>query len=177
MPDTPETTSEPTRLTRIRATVRARTNLLLLAAAAVLIFGLAWPYHPDGPIIIGYVAFMVRTFIFHGGLIILTLGVLGLLAGSRLAPLLALPMLIICFWSEVSLGPAPTSQPTTRVMSINLLGPNRAHDRVIQRIRDEDPDILVLQEYRGHWHDALKPSLASSHPYADVHPRADAFGA
>ncbi len=47
---------------------------------------------------------------------------------------------------------------TIKVLHLNVLGPNRAFDKVIEQIKVEDPDILSLAEYNKTWEKAMQAS-------------------
>jgi endonuclease/exonuclease/phosphatase (EEP) superfamily protein YafD len=62
-------------------------------------------------------------------------------------------------------------------MTANLLMINRHTKEMIGEIRDADPDILFLQEYAPHWHEALSEALGANYPYTCGVQREDSFGA
>ncbi|MEM7229526.1 MAG: endonuclease/exonuclease/phosphatase family protein [Planctomycetota bacterium] len=66
-------------------------------------------------------------------------------------------------------------EQVVRVFLSNVLGWNHETQAMLEQIRDEDPDIIVIQEYRNHWEDALA-TLADRWPYAHGRLRSDAFG-
>lgn len=65
--------------------------------------------------------------------------------------------------------------PPLRVLLANVLTRNRAHERLLAFVREEDPDIVGLLEVDRHWIAALEP-LRASHPYRIEHPRSNNFG-
>jgi len=62
-----------------------------------------------------------------------------------------------------------------RVLSINVHTSNRAHGKVIDFIRQEDADAVLLLEIDRKWEEALSP-LKDSYPFSIVEPRSDNFG-
>lgn len=74
---------------------------------------------------------------------------------------------------ELQLAPEGTDQ--VRVLSANVLMDNDRHDLVLDRIRQFDPDILLLMETDQTWLDAMEPALAE---YDTVirHPQDNYYG-
>jgi endonuclease/exonuclease/phosphatase (EEP) superfamily protein YafD len=64
---------------------------------------------------------------------------------------------------------------TQRVLLINVHTANRQHSCVIDFVRSEDPDLLVLQEVDQRWVNALAP-LQADYPHTIIQPRDDNFG-
>ncbi len=64
---------------------------------------------------------------------------------------------------------------TFRVILSNVLTDNRNSESVLELIRREQPDLVVLQEIDDHWAEALRP-LDDILPHSTVIPRADNFG-
>ena len=62
------------------------------------------------------------------------------------------------------LAPAP-AEGTVRLMTHNLFGMNYEMERVVAAITDEDPDIIVLQEYFGEQATDLHPLLLAEYPF------------
>ncbi len=128
----------------------------------------------------GLTAFMVRTFLFHIGLVLLAIAMVAAARRCRRLALATLPLLL------VALGPElweyrPKSPPEIRgeaitVMSVNLLMVNRSTDGIIEEIERAAPDLLLLQEYTVHWHAAMREALGTSYPHIACVPRADSFG-
>ena len=71
--------------------------------------------------------------------------------------------------------PATYSGTPVSLLSFNLLLDNQNHQDVIQYLRQEDPDILVLMEYTPTWHDELV-ELKASYPYRMAIPLEGYFG-
>lgn len=170
--------SKPARPRGLRAWLRRRVPVCVVAAYLVVAFGFLWPFDPAGPTAIGLPAFMVRTFVFHGGLAVLAIVAIGAVAGSRRTLVAAVPVLIFCVAPEwlPRIGHADVQEPTLRLMSVNVLGSNREFDRVLEQIATESPDVILLQEYKPAWHEALAPVLAIEYPHSLIETRNDAFG-
>jgi endonuclease/exonuclease/phosphatase (EEP) superfamily protein YafD len=130
---------------------------------------------------IAWFAFLIRAGIFHLGL---PLAVVAVTAGARRSwKLLAVsaPLLLITVAPELW-EYRPRSRPEARapaftVMSANLLMINRNTAPIIEQIRAQKPDVLLLQEYTAHWHTALQEAFAKDLPHSICFPREDSFGA
>jgi endonuclease/exonuclease/phosphatase (EEP) superfamily protein YafD len=129
---------------------------------------------------VAFAAFLIRTFLFHLGLLLL---VIAFVAGlTRRWWLLGTALPLVAF----TVGPdawsyRPKARPTTarqivRIMSVNLLGCNQRVAEVIGEVRGADPDLLVLQEYRPHWHRAFHQALQPDYPHNASFIREDDFG-
>lgn len=170
--------SERKRLLRIEAWI------CLVAAYCVVGFAYLWPpdFRNQSPVYVGvaWTAFMVRTFVFHLGLVIVALAAGAAWARERRLLLATLPLLAI------ALGPTlpryaprstqPTRGETITVMSVNLLASNTNTASIVDEIRAADPDLLLLQEYTSHWHDALQSAIGPRYPHTRYVRREDSFG-
>lgn len=118
-----------------------------------------------------WLAFMGRTFAFHGAVATVVVGGLGLMMGKRLPIVLAVASVALA-WPEVrvlwprSAPEATATSPHLRVMSMNLLFTNREREAVLRAIEREDPDVILLQEYHLGWDAALRARLAARYPFA-----------
>ena len=129
---------------------------------------------------VAFAAFLIRTFLFHLGLLLLVIAfVAGLTRRWRLLGT-ALPLVAFTVgpdaWSYWPRSKPTTARPTVRIMSVNLLGCNQRVAEVIGEVCDADPDLLVLQEYRRHWHQAFHRALQHDYPYNASFIREDDFG-
>ena len=61
-------------------------------------------------------------------------------------------------------------------MHFNLLRSNRQTDRVLEEVRDVNPDLVVLHEYAPHWHDAVLPVLGPAYPHVRTGARPGSYG-
>jgi endonuclease/exonuclease/phosphatase (EEP) superfamily protein YafD len=93
------------------------------------------------------------------------------LAAAPLAMLVIPP-----WWHFGSAAAAAQGRPRLRVMSANLLVSNQQPDAIIAEILAADPDVLLVQEYPQHWHDALSKALRSRYPYSTWVIQDDSFG-
>ena len=64
---------------------------------------------------------------------------------------------------------------SVRVMLANVHVRNHDHERFLQLVRDESPDVIVVLEVGSAWQKALD-DLAAEYPYRVSRPREDAFG-
>jgi endonuclease/exonuclease/phosphatase (EEP) superfamily protein YafD len=83
---------------------------------------------------------------------------------------------------QVYLPPSPPRAPPSssegtplRAMMVNVYTANQEHTRVLDYIRAEDPDVVLLTEIDGHWLAALR-DLESSHPHWIAEPDLGNFG-
>ena len=70
---------------------------------------------------------------------------------------------------------AGTGQPL-RLLVANVLTRNRQHDRLLQLVREQRPDLVLLQETDSIWLTAMTAGLGADYPHQVVHPRGDNFG-
>ena len=151
---------------------------LLIAAAYV------WPedFRSSNTVFVGvsWVLFMVRTFIFHVGLLLLVIGVVSARARNRGLAMATAPLLAVCLGpmlrSYLPGSAAPAAGPTLTVMSVNLLAGARETEHIIAEIKAADPDVLLLQEYTDDWHEALEAALGPDYPLREHVVRDDSFG-
>ncbi|MBU0640469.1 MAG: endonuclease/exonuclease/phosphatase family protein [Planctomycetes bacterium] len=125
-------------------------------------------------------AFLVRTFLFHFGLV-LVLAVLVCLWLRRWRLLVAaLPLLLatlgLTLWQYRPKSPPLIQGETVTVMSINLLSANRNTGPIIDEVRAARPEVLFLVEYTPHWHAAFQREVGGAYPYTQCLPRTDSFG-
>ncbi len=128
-----------------------------------------------------YGLFMVRTFLWHMGLVILLIGLLAAWRRTWWLAAATAPLLVATLapeaWDFLPKSPQqPIGAPIT-VMSINLLYNNYETSPIIEEIRAADPDILLLQEYAPAWHQAILNAIGSRYPYIRHVLRDDPFGA
>jgi len=157
------------------------TTLSGYAYFAVAYFGPVAPCDPAEFSILWYASFMARTFDYHVGLIFLgfalaALGLRRLVFAATLASV-SLIGLAPTLWSCISTASASPPAANLRVMTANLYFGSREHAALIDEILDENPDLLLLQEYTFDWHDAMRRGIAERYPYRLVHPAEGAFGA
>ncbi len=159
--------------------------LVVIASYVLLAAAYLWPqdFRATSPAynLACYVLFLAETFVWHIGLVIL---LIALLAAWRRAWRLAaatVPLLLVTLGPEVyhclPQSPPPIQGEAVTVMSVNLLCTNPTPEAIIGEIRAADPDILLLQEYSPHWHEAIREAIGARYPYAKWVVRPDPFGA
>lgn len=95
------------------------------------------------------------------------LAAIGMLAGQkRFSPVPAALMVVnlLAVAPYLSFSPVEAAAPGLKVVSMNLWTGNRRTGEVLDFLRREDADILVLQETTPHWARALE-SLKDVYPY------------
>ncbi|MBT8067077.1 MAG: endonuclease/exonuclease/phosphatase family protein [Gammaproteobacteria bacterium] len=70
---------------------------------------------------------------------------------------------------------AAGTDTSIRLMNANVLSQNEQYDRLLQVIKDEQPDVVFLQEVSPQWLSALEP-IQKDYPYHYAEPRHDNFG-
>lgn len=167
-----------------RRAQRGRDACILIATSyALLAFAYLWPADraTGAGLPVEWAAFLIRVLQFHIGLAVLAVAIYAVARRSWRTACAAVPLVALTLgpvaWGTVVVPDArPSSGPTTRVMSANLLVSNQDHDAVIKQIRGERPDVLVLQEYSARWDAVLKPGLDDVVHHATSETREDAFG-
>lgn len=165
--------------------LRVEAWLFVIASYVLMAFAYLWPtdFRNTSPAYVwaAWGLTLVRTFLFHYSLILLSVSVVTLWKRSWRLFAASLPLLAI------SLGPTlwqyrPRSAPAVAgevvtVMSVNLLMVNKTTAPIIEEIKTVAPDVLLLQEYTWHWHKALQAALGSEYPHVEYITREDSFGA
>jgi len=126
-------------------------------------------------------AILVRTFMFHLGLTLIPATILAAILRRRWMFAAAGLLAVVCLWPPTVARPSQNESVadgrTITVMSVNLLGVNRRTQEMIEEIRAVNPDLLLLQEYRPHWHEAFQSaSFARDYPHNYQVIRPDNFG-
>ena len=159
--------------------------VVAVAATVLIIFAYVWPtdFRKVSPVHVwvAWAAFMIRTFMFALGLIVLAVVLFAVWLRAWRLLVVSIPAIL------ATLGPTvwqyrPRSEPhvaseTATIMSVNLLMINRETKAMIDEIRAVHPDVLLLQEYTQHWHQALQSALGREYPYMANERREDSFGA
>jgi len=127
-----------------------------------------------------WVAFLIRVFIFHEGLVALGIFLVTCLFRRWRMAAVTGPVVL------VALGPAiaqyfPRSNPQApftamTVVSINLLMVNETTGPIIEELQTADPDVILFQEYTFDWHEAIAAKLGNDYPYVTYDARDDSFG-
>jgi len=100
-------------------------------------------------------------------LVALVLILVALLARDNVRLVIAVFLLAASLWPLLvrSAPAAPDDQPgQLRIMTVNVDGWSSAYDRFTDMIRDEQPDVVVMQETTREWRDAVT-SLTDELPY------------
>jgi endonuclease/exonuclease/phosphatase (EEP) superfamily protein YafD len=158
--------------------------LIVGASYLVTVFAFAFPhdFRNSAPAYVwaAWTAFMIRTFLFHLGLLLCALAIAVVLLRRWRLLVATLPLLLFCvgpaLWSYVP-GPKPVLVgDTVTVMSANLLGSNQNTRALVAEVVAAQADVVMLLEYRPHWHQAFQPALSSTYPFASYVQRPDNFG-
>lgn len=158
--------------------------LVVACAYVALLFGFLFPQdwreESRAYILFATGAFLVRTFIFHLGLVLALIALTAACRKHARLAAFALPLWIVChgpaLLSCLPRSATSSDNPALKVMSANLLGSNTDTEGILAEITAFKPDILVLQEYRPHWHEALWTALRDDYPYFCFEIRRDNFG-
>lgn len=169
---------------RRKRSLYVQTWVLVVGSYGLLAFAVLFPhdFRQTGTLYLAgaWLSFMVRTFLFHHGLLLaLVAGVAAWRRCWRLAAVAA-PLVL------ATLGPTlwqwrPKAAPSTRgetltVMSVNLLNRNQTPGPILAEITAADPDVLLLQEYTPHWHRAVQAAVGSTYPHQSWVIRDDSYG-
>lgn len=162
--------------------LRREAWLSVAVAYAVVVFAYLLPqnFRAIGHIYIwsAWTAFMIRTFLFHYGLLLLAVAVVAAVTRAwRMVAALG-PLLLVTLGPAMwkLLPPNRLGDPDLTVMTVNLLAVNETTQPIIEEIKAVGPDVLLLQEYAFHWHDALEPALKDLYPFRAFERRNDSFG-
>lgn len=136
---------------------------------------LAAPY-----VILTWIAFLLRTFLFHIGLFIMLLALIAVFIRRWRLVLVACPLTLLLVGGEL-LSYIPRTPPTAvgetiTVMSANLLRDNRRPWPLVAEIVAAGADVVLLQEYSWDWHPEIAPALVRTHPHVAFVCRGDSFG-
>lgn len=72
-------------------------------------------------------------------------------------------------------GAPPEDARTLKLMQVNILSRNEQHDRLLELVDTEQPDLVFLQEVSREWLDSIE-SLHEEYPFSYAQPRYDNFG-
>jgi endonuclease/exonuclease/phosphatase (EEP) superfamily protein YafD len=158
--------------------------LIVLASYAVTVFAFAFPHNfrNNSSLYVGtaWTAFMVRTFLFHLGLLLVIVAIAAAVLRRRWPAIAALPLVLFTvgppLWSYLPRRTPTAVGETTTIMSVNLLAQNTNADPLISEVRTAQPDILILLEYAPNWHQAFQQAIGSDYPHQHYVIRRDSFG-
>jgi len=155
-----------------------------IGAACALAFAYLWPstrrFESYELRLFSFVAFAIRTLVFHFaiGFATLTLCALALRA-VRLAAVAALTSVVMLgpvALSYVDSAPAPKDAPILTVLSANVLRGRADTAAIAQQARDNDADIILIQEATPHFAQSLRAELALDYPFIEEASRTGAYG-
>jgi len=158
--------------------------IVLAASYLATVFAFAWPQDfrnaSTAYVWTATAAFMIRTFLFHLGLLLLLISVTAVIM-RRWRPLIAaLPLVIFAVgpvvWSYAPKSKLTSAVETFTVMSANLRAQNRDTAPLVAEVVATRPDVLLLQEYTPRWHKAFQAALAADYPHARYVLRNDSYG-
>lgn len=162
----------------------AQAWIVVVAAYLAIIFAYALPqdFRDTDRVYVAltWVALMVRTFLFHLGLLLAAIVCAAAVARRRWLLLATLPVLIFTLgpdvWSYVPGRRDSVNGETISVLTANLLYANKSTAPLVAEVVAADADVVLLQEYTPAWQAAMRPALAARYPYVQDLTREDAFG-
>ena len=80
---------------------------------------------------------------------------------------------LLWFWGDLfipRINQNSTTEPTLSVMTYNVLAWHNQYDPILDTIRTENPDVLLLQELNTGLADILKNDLINEYPYQVLEP-------
>lgn len=150
---------------------------------AALLFGALLRTDPgvSGPIEtrLVFLALLIESFAFHAGI--------GVGAACLIAVLLRRRRLgvALALGAGLLLGPAAASQVRGAqtpeaddlvVLSANVLYTNQDPSGLIEMVREMDPDVVLIQEYRASWSEVIRRELGEAYPHMVERPMGGAMG-
>jgi endonuclease/exonuclease/phosphatase (EEP) superfamily protein YafD len=154
-----------------RASLIARLALSLLAAATLFGFAgaLWWAFDLFSHFRAQYVVAALLLALLHGAI----RQYRWVLPALALAAANAVPVVPIFLTPAEPMAPA--SARSLELMSFNLFGFNRQYARMLDYVRHEQPDVLVLIEVTPQWMPSVR-QLAGDYPYHWINAGDDATG-
>jgi endonuclease/exonuclease/phosphatase (EEP) superfamily protein YafD len=76
---------------------------------------------------------------------------------------------------EVRAAGRPTPENTLRFFTANVLMENRDSRALLEMIREQDPDVILLTEPDDWWIAQCRP-LETTHPFTELHPQENTYG-
>ncbi len=168
-----------------KRTLRREAWVLIVGSYVALAFAYLWPQDfrstSQGYVAVSLIAFMVRVFVFHLGVLLTIVAAVSLRTRGWRLLAATVPLILVTLgpaaWSYRPKGRPSVSGEAITVMSVNLLMVNRNTWPLTEEIRASGADIVFLQEYTDYWHAALRSALARDYPYECHACRDDSFGA
>lgn len=122
---------------------------------------------------------LIGSFRYQLAALLIPFAVASLLLRQRILSLLLLGIIgwnamtfLSVYWPDRLAKPV---HPSIKIMSLNLLGDNPEHQRVIEVVRDYQPDVLMLLEYSNLWNKQLQP-LHDQYPFRVTEHRWHGYG-
>ncbi|HLP84680.1 MAG TPA: endonuclease/exonuclease/phosphatase family protein, partial [Phycisphaerales bacterium] len=176
----------------LRPTQAARRGLIILVwlACITAFAALIFIHVEDAPLDttsrtqlrLAFLAFMARTFTLHAAIGSLAFAALAFLVRQRFVAI-ALALIALGFaFPAISLLVSRKPDALTpgarevRILSMNVLLNNPDAQPALAFIREQRPDIILVQEHTPAWHKALTDALATDYPFIINEMRGDAFG-
>jgi endonuclease/exonuclease/phosphatase (EEP) superfamily protein YafD len=165
--------------------LRIEAWIFVIASYVLILFAYLCPQdfrsESTSYVAVAWTAFMVSTFLYHFGLVLLFIALVAAWSKAWRLLFVTLPLLCVTVlpsWRNYLPITAPTAQgEILTIMSVNLLMINEQTQPIIDEIRSADPQVLLLQEYTAHWHEALQTAFGDRYPHITYVPRSDSFGA
>jgi len=115
-------------------------------------------------------------------IVLMGVGALGVLFRMKGQRNLSYFLMLAAAWSLIQVGNVyiPPVQPppghqTLKIMSFNVLGYNLSEDKVVEQMKEHDPDVICVVEYSAYWFEKLK-CFDEVYPYQYSEPRWHGFG-
>jgi endonuclease/exonuclease/phosphatase (EEP) superfamily protein YafD len=83
--------------------------------------------------------------------------------------------LLFPYYVPAGTGSIPDSAFRVSLISLNVFRPNPNKSKVVEYLRDRQPDLIIAMEVDQQWTDALE-ELSNVYPYRRMQPRQDNFG-
>lgn len=164
--------------------VRGYGLIVVVAVYGVLLF--AWLFPQDLRstsrvyLAVAWWVMLVRTFVFHIGLVMLVVTVAAGWCRLRRLVVATVPVLLFALvpalWQSIPHGAAADSDRTFRVLTANLYWNNANTVGIVGEIVEAKADIVVLVEYTPHWHKVVHDAIGANYPHQAIEVMEDMFG-
>ncbi|HQY88675.1 MAG TPA: endonuclease/exonuclease/phosphatase family protein [Tepidisphaeraceae bacterium] len=115
--------------------------------------------------------FLVRLGMFHFGLLSVTAFGIALVLRRQKLAILSLVLGLVCIapyaWNARSKSPPPAAGKTIRIFTINAFARNREPQKVVEMIRQANPDLIVFVELTGKTAEKILPQIEEDYPHAN----------
>ncbi len=169
---------------RVAVLVWALSWLVIVGSIGGVVFGMVWADDPSDTSrvsgALAWVALMGAVFRFHLGLGLLVMCAAAVLARARMAAVV-MGLMAVVLLGERGVMYSPWRGDTgvgrdLRVMSVNLLYGRGDPDRLMAQIEDEDPDVVLIQEFTPDLEGRFAEMMGERYGYSVMRARTDAFG-